>query len=151
MSAEICCFLPRACHLIVPEEWKFDRIGEHVTIGWNASQQARRAVIDALPLLKDAISVSVVIVDPETNDSHGQQPGSDIARYLARHGAAVTVAQTASNGETIANALLRQARDCESDLIVIGAYSHSRTGELIFGGVTRSLTRHVAIPTLIAH
>lgn len=151
MSAEMLLLETGVPVLLVPDDWNVNRIGDNVTVGWNASQQARRAVIDALPLLQDAVSVVVAVVDSEGNGRHGANPGSDIGLYLSRHGVSVTVQNVASDGQTVASTLVRHAQDRKSDLIVIGAYSHSRTGELLFGGTTHFLTRHVSIPTFIAH
>lgn len=120
-------------------------------IAWNASREARRALTDALPLLKAAQSVSVVVVDPQDNPSHGEEPGADIAQHLCRHGVNARVEQLKSNGLAVADVIRNAAMAANHDLIVLGAYSHSRSRELFFGGVTRSLLKDILVPTLIAH
>ena len=80
-----------------------------------------------------------------------QEPGADVALYLARHGVNVTVEQMHSNGLPVADVILNFARDNKINFIVIGAYSHSRSREIIFGGVTRSLLNKAEMPLLIAH
>lgn len=135
--------------LIVPETWDSSSIGQRVVLGWNASREARRAIADSLPLLIAAQSVSVVVVD--FDDSHGETPGADVALYLSRHGAKVEVEHTQSAGHSVAEVLQMAAKRHNSDLLVVGAYSHSRPRQTLFGGVTRSLLSNVTVPLLIAH
>jgi nucleotide-binding universal stress UspA family protein len=130
---------------------QIDSVAEHVVVAWNVSREARRAVADALPLLISAESVTILVVDPQKNPRYGEEPGSDVARYLVRHGAKVSVERVQSHGEPVAKIILAYADRHDTDLIVVGAYSHNRTTEMIFGGVTRSLLRDAAIPLLIAH
>lgn len=136
--------------LILPEHWT-EPAAEHVIVAWNASREARRAIADALPLLVSALSVTILMVDPQKNARHGEEPGADVALYLSRHGAKVVVEQVRSNGEPVGDVILGFAKRHNNDLIVVGAYSHARTAEMIFGGVTRHLLRDSAIPLLIAH
>jgi nucleotide-binding universal stress UspA family protein len=81
----------------------------------------------------------------------GAEPGADIAAYLARHGLTVTVDQLAGGGRPVADVLKQHATDIGADLIVMGAYSHSRIRERIFGGVTRSFIEGARLPVLMAH
>lgn len=136
--------------LLLPEPWKGSAV-EHVVVAWNASREARRAIADALPLLVGALSVTILVVDPQKNPRHGEEPGADVAHYLTRHGAKVVVEQVQSHGEPIASVMLGYAQRHNADLVVVGAYSHARSAEMIFGGVTRSLLRDAAVPLLIAH
>lgn len=136
--------------LLLPESWNGSAAG-HVVVAWNASREARRAISDALPLLAEARSVTVLVVDPGRNSRHGEEPGSDLAHYLGRHGVSVTVERVDSNGEPIAKVIMDYAGEHAADLIVIGAYSHARPAQMVFGGVTRSLLRDAAVPLLIAH
>jgi nucleotide-binding universal stress UspA family protein len=136
--------------LLLPESWSGTAV-EHVVVAWNASREARRAISDALPFLIGARSVTILLVDPEKNPRHGEEPGADVAHYLSRHGASVAVEQVASHGEPIAKVMLDYAKNHHTDLIVVGAYSHGRAAQLVFGGVTRSLLKDAALPLLIAH
>ena len=149
-SAEALLLATGVPFLLLPDCWTGAAI-EHVVVAWNASREARRAVADALPLLVAAKSVTVLLVDPGKNSRHGDEPGADIALYLSRHGAKVTVEQIASNGAPVARAILDHVRQSAADLVIIGAYSHARAAQMVFGGVTRSLLREAAIPLLIAH
>jgi nucleotide-binding universal stress UspA family protein len=137
--------------LVVPNGWKSEPIGRKILVGWNASREARRAVADALPFLVAASSVTILVVDPDKRtDRHGEEPGADIALHLARHGAHVEVERVSSHGSRVADIILSYAADHGMDLIVIGAYSHARSVEVVFGGVTRTLLKQALIPVLIS-
>src|ERR1700736_6069055 len=137
--------------LVLPSGWKSQPIGQKILVGWNASREARRAVADALPFLVAADSVTLLVVDSEERAGrHGEEPGADIALYLARHGARVEVEQVLSQGSRVADIILSFARDHGMDLIVIGAYSHARSVEMLFGGVTRTLLKLAPVPLLMS-
>jgi nucleotide-binding universal stress UspA family protein len=137
--------------LIIPDGWKSETIGDNILVGWNASREARRAMADAMPFLRAAQSVTVLVVDPAKRaDKHGQEPGADIGLYLARHGVHVDVEQATSNGSPIGEVILSRAVDRGMDLIIIGAYSHPRWAEIIFGGVTRTLLTEMPVPVLMS-
>jgi nucleotide-binding universal stress UspA family protein len=98
--------------LLVPSGWKSQPIGNNILVGWNASREARRAVADALPFLIAAASVTLLVVDSNKRvDRHGEEPGADIALYLARHGAHVEVEQVSSHGTPVADIILSYAAD----------------------------------------
>src|ERR1700726_1215708 len=137
--------------LVIPSGWKSESIGNKIVVGWNASREARRAIADALPFLLAAPSVTLLVVDSnERPDRHGEEPGADIALYLARHGAHVEVEQVSSRGSPVADIILSYAAEHGVDLIVIGAYSHARSVEMLFGGVTRTLLKQSPIPVLMS-
>jgi nucleotide-binding universal stress UspA family protein len=137
--------------LVIPSGWKSESIGKKILIGWNASREARRAVADALPFLVAASCVTLLVVDSEERAGrHGEEPGADIALYLARHGAHVEVEQVLSQGAPVADIILAFAADHGVDLIVIGAYSHARSIEMVFGGVTRTLLTQAPVPILMS-
>ncbi|MCG6206526.1 universal stress protein [Rhodopseudomonas sp. HC1] len=138
-------------HLIVPQGWHDGPVATKVLLAWNGSREARRAITDSLPILKAAESVAVVVIDAGKNPLHGPEPGADIAHLLSRHGVTARVEQLQSKGTPVADVIRRFAADDRSDLIVLGAFSHSPKRELLFGGVTRSLLGVVTIPMLIAH
>jgi nucleotide-binding universal stress UspA family protein len=134
--------------LVVPHSGSVARIGARVLLAWDASREASRAVAAALPLLRSAAAVDVVIFNP--GPEHGQQPGADIAQYLARHQVKVQVALHQSSIE-IGEALLSVAADLQSDLIVMGGYGHTRLRELVMGGVTKTMLRSMTAPVLMVH
>jgi nucleotide-binding universal stress UspA family protein len=137
--------------LVVPYAGRFATVGTRVLVAWNASAEAARAVTDALPLLARAKSVEVVAFEPQRPDAdHGAEPGADIALFLVRHGVKVSVARQQA-GIDVGSQILSRAADTEADLIVMGAYGHSRTRELVLGGATRSLLEAMTVPVLMAH
>ena len=138
--------------LLLPGTTPQARRWERILIGWNAKDEAMRAVTGALPLLRRAREVAVVTVDAAPSKSgHGQAPGRDLAAYLASHGVRVEVRNLDAMGRSEAGALLEEAVSLGADLLVIGAYGHSRAQEFLFGGVTRELLAACPIPLLLAH
>jgi nucleotide-binding universal stress UspA family protein len=122
-----------------------------IMVGWDSGLEAARAVREALEMLQAADQVIVAIVDPEPGAfSHGEEPGADLAAYLARHGAKVTVDRLPREGRSTADVLRRHAVDTAADLVVLGAYGHSRLREWIFGGVTRSMIEEPPVPVFMA-
>ena len=136
--------------LVVPYAGKFPTVGERVLISWNAGREATRAVTDAIPLLRLAKAVDVIAFNPD-GDPHGEVPGADIGLYLARHGVKVKVAHHRADDVDVGNQILSRAADLGTDLIVMGAWGHSRVRELILGGVTRTLLETMTVPVLMSH
>ena len=139
--------------LIVPYAGRFESVGKRALVAWDGGLEAARAVTAALPILRRAEKVSVALFDPKiVPNAHGEQPGADIALYLARHGVNVDVSrETAGNDAEIGNALLSCAADKGSDLLVMGGYGHSRFREILLGGVTRTILESMTVPVLMAH
>ena len=138
--------------LVVPYAFERRPVGRRVLVAWNASREAARAVSDALPLLKRAGQVDVVAFEPgKSGAAHGEEPGADIALYLARHGVKVTVSRVDAPDLDVGNQLLSRAFDLSADLIVMGAWGHSRLRELVLGGVTRTVLESMTVPVLMAH
>lgn len=134
--------------LLVPYAGSFEQLGTHALLAWDAGIEATRAVTAAIALLRRARKVSVVLFNPSA--AHGQQPGADIALYLARHGIEVEVLEQ-HTGIDVGNSLLSTAADLHADLLVAGGYGHARFRELLLGGVTETLLRSMTIPVLMAH
>lgn len=137
--------------LVVPPGYRGQPIPGTLVAGWDGSRQALRALTAALPLLARADAVKLALVNPDAlSDLHGEQPGADVALWLARHGVRVEVVleRTAS---TAGHALAALARDSGAGLMVCGAYGHSRYREWMLGGVTRELLARAPVPLLIAH
>ena len=138
--------------LVVPYAGHYETVGRRVLIGWNATREATRAVSDAMPLLIAADVVTVLTIDArEGPDGHGELPGADISLHLARHGVKATIERTVSAGIPAGDVLLSRAADLGADLLVIGAYGHSRMRELLLGGATRSILRSMTLPVLMSH
>jgi len=137
--------------IIVPEGWKQRHDVKRVVAAWNATREARRALSDALPYISMTEQTTLLIVDPESRqDRHGELPGVDAARQLARHGGNVCTRSESSYGRAINEVILSVAAQEDADLVVMGAYSKPRTRQLLFGGVTRSMLSGIRYPLLIS-
>jgi nucleotide-binding universal stress UspA family protein len=138
--------------LITPKKHAASLQPRRVLLAWDSGLEAGRAVRAAMELLVGADSVHIVMVDPEASAAeNGEEPGADIAAYLAKHDAKAVVEVLASGGLATGEVLRRHADDIAADLIVMGAYGHSRLRQRIFGGVTRSMLEETRLPVLLAH
>jgi nucleotide-binding universal stress UspA family protein len=138
--------------LVVPYIGPAATFGERAMVAWDASREAARAVNDALPLLERAKAVSVVSVNPsERPFGHGEEPGADIGLHLARHGIKVEVERVEERELDTANAILSHLAHVGADLLVMGAYGHSRMREFVLGGVTRTILAEMTVPVLMSH
>lgn len=138
--------------LMIPYAGTFPVFGEHAVVAWSATRESTRAVTDALPLLKRAKRVTVIVGDANPGyGGHGAAPGSDIALYLARHGVKVEVSLERTAGLDVGSLLLSRISDLGADLLVMGAYGHSRLRELVMGGVTRTILKEMTVPVLMSH
>lgn len=136
--------------LLFPRDSRVPQV-RRVIVAWNTTREAVRAAADALPLLARAEAVEVLVIDHEHHRaSHGQEPGADIARHLARHGAKVEVRRLSSEGKNVGQLMLSQAAAFRADLLVMGAYGHSQVREWVFGGVTRTVLYEAKIPVLMS-
>ncbi len=136
--------------LVLPDVYAGGEIGRRATVAWNGSAEAVHAISSALPLLRRADQVNLLVILDGTDGAHGEQPGADMAVYLARHGVTVEVATLRSNGNE-GDQLLSFAADNGSDLIVMGAFGRSRLREFIMGGVTRTALRTSPVALWMSH
>lgn len=121
-------------------------------VAWKAGVPATRAIRAALPALRTAQDVTVALFDPVSTASRdGENPGSDVAAWLNRQGCTVAVQQYPSSGQETGTAILKRAKEVAADLIVMGAYDHSRLREMVFGGTTRTLIEQRDRPVLFSH
>jgi len=134
--------------LVVPYIGAPAEIGKKVIIAWNGSREAARAVSDADSLLEKADSVEIFAVEPR---GLGDVPGADIAQHLARHGIKISASKTSGLEIDAGDVLLNHVSESGADLVVMGAYGHSRMRELVLGGVTRHMLEHMTVPVLFSH
>lgn len=134
--------------LVVPHIGVTNPMGKKVVVAWNASREAARAVGDAMPVLEKSDQVTVLSIQPE---GIGDLPGADIAQHLARHGIKAEVSRSAAQDIDAADVLLNFIADHGADLVVMGAYGHSRMREMVLGGVTRHMLQHMTVPVLMSH
>jgi len=136
--------------LVVPyiqqEGLKLDR----VMVCWDGSREAARALGDAMPLLRRAGAIDVVAVTTERPKSD-EIPGADIAQMLAHHDLKVELQRIGAPSIDVANAILNHASDTAADLIVMGAYGHSRLREFVLGGTTRAMLTSMTAPVMMSH
>lgn len=138
--------------LTIPYTGAPERIGRKVLVGWDGSREAARALSDAMPLIRNAEKVDVLVINPEKRrGQHGEVPGADISLHLARHGLTVELDQEHNNTVDPANLILSRAADIGSDLLVMGAFAHSRIQQAFFGGVTRTILEEMTLPVLLSH
>jgi nucleotide-binding universal stress UspA family protein len=137
--------------LIVPNAGVHQRVGERVLVAWNGRREAARAVFDALPFLRGANAVRVVWANPQSERERAQDmPAADICTALARHGVKCEATEQVSP-RGVGEALLACAREMNADLLVMGCYGHARLREFVFGGASRHVLSHMAIPVLMSH
>ncbi len=134
--------------LVFPHVGAAKPIGRNIVVAWNAGREAARAVGDAMPLLEGSDSVDILSIEPE---GIGDLPGADIAQHLARHGINAIAKRSVANKVDAGDVLLNFVADNGADLVVMGAYGHSRVREMIMGGVTRHMLEHMTVPVLMSH
>lgn len=147
---EAAIFEGQAPVLVLPEAPLAALPGRRVVLAWNQSDEALSAARKALPLLVAADRVVITVVDPPRHGAERSDPGGPLSQWLARHGAKVEVAVLAGTMK-ISEVIARHARDIDADLIVMGAYGHSRLREAILGGATRNMLEKADRPVLMAH
>ncbi len=136
--------------LLLPQGWTDRPIAKkHVVIGWKPEKEAARAVQWSLPFLLEADQVSILTLHPDKNDKilHGTQ----VANMLDRHGVKVNVVDETCRDADVGERIHAFASDNGGDLVVIGAYGHSRLREIILGGTTRHMCARAQLPILMAH
>ncbi|WP_429930341.1 universal stress protein [Agrobacterium vitis] len=137
--------------LLVPYILKTPRPIKRVLIAWNGSREVARATFDALPFLKQAESVEIFsVVDSGGDDLSRSLPGAEIAATLSRHDINVTVTQQDQEQLKAAAHIENRLSDQSIDLLVMGAYSHKRWWEVLFGGVTRTVLDSMTALTLLS-
>jgi nucleotide-binding universal stress UspA family protein len=137
--------------LLVPAGARPTLAPERVLVAWDARIEATRAVREALDLLAAAREVRLLLVDPVKGERfHGDEPGADVATFLARHGVRMTVDRLPAEGNTVAEVLRRHAVDTDAELLVTGAYGHSRPRQRILGGVPHSVLEGPPMPAFLA-
>lgn len=133
--------------LVVPPAGQSDPC-KNVVVSWNGSAEAAKAVAYALPILKAAESVTVFTVDSERTSG---ERGPELATYLGWHGISCDTHTLSGPAASVGPKLMQEVKNCEADLLVMGAYTHSRMRQLILGGVTRHVLEAAEIPVFMAH
>ena len=138
--------------LVVPHIGVQASPGKTIMLCWNASRESARAATEALPLLKAASEVAVLIVDEKAATSRpSANHGADVIRWLGRHGVEAVVQREVADSVDIGDMILSRAADLDTDLIVMGIYGHSRVREMVLGGASRTLLASMTVPVFMAH
>ena len=137
--------------LMVPNILSQPKPFRRVLIAWNGSREATRATFDALPFLKKADEVEIFTVDPDdTATQTGAIAGAEIAATLARHGVKATLSVGEAHGMSRSAVIENRLSDSSIDLLVMGAYTHSRLWQMLFGGTTKTLLESMTALTLLS-
>ena len=138
--------------LIVPNTGVLREIGQNVLVAWNAGREATRVVFDALPILQRAKEVRVVWVNPQSEYELAQDfAAADICAALARQGVNCQATEQIKPRAHVGETLLSCAKEFDTDLLLMGCYGHTRLREFVFGGASRYVLTHMALPVLMSH
>lgn len=138
--------------LFVPFGAKAAKPPQTVLVAWKESRESARALFEALPLLKKAKTVEVILVDPPAGRvAETANAGDGIAAALARHGIKAKLRIAPDGGTPTGTVIQDRAAEVGADMVVMGAYGHSRLREMILGGVTRQILQLMRVPTFMAH
>lgn len=149
---ESAMFEGQAPVLVLPEApLDATNIGKRIVVAWNQSREAMNAIRRAMPFLRHADQVWITIIDPPQHGAERSDPGGALCQMLVRHGIKAEVTVLARTMPNISDVLARHCRDVDADMLVMGAYSHSRFREAIMGGATRNTLEKTEIPVFMAH
>ncbi|MZR31285.1 universal stress protein [Sneathiella litorea] len=147
IAQEIVVSSPRPV-LIIPFAGNYRNFGSHVLVGWNNTRESSLALHEALPFLKKAEKVTLVRVNATEDES---VKTDHIMAHLERHGIKATFKSGHWPGIDVGDAILDALVDYSGNMLVLGAYGHSRLREMILGGVTKNILEHMTAPVLFAH
>jgi len=137
--------------LVVPDGYAAQGSAKTVMVAWNESVEAMTAIRQAMPYLKAADLVRIVIIDPPSHGPERSDPGGMLSQFLARHGVQCEIDVLSKTMTRVSDVLNRHTVDTNSDMIVMGAYGHSRFREAILGGATRNMLEKATVPVFMAH
>jgi nucleotide-binding universal stress UspA family protein len=137
--------------MIIPDGVAFPDHVSRVVIAWNESYEALAAIRAALPLLQKAVSVDIAIIDPPAHGPDRSDPGGQLGQMLVRHGVKAEVSVLAKTMPRVSDVICRHCTDRDAQLLVMGAYGHSRFRESILGGATRNMLEMAHVPVLLSH
>jgi len=139
--------------LVVPSSGDFPVIGDRVLVCWDGSREAARALADAAPLLRSASHLVVLTMDEGAATRKGEAaPFEDLATYCIAQGMpAPDHVRRDIKGVGVGSTILNAAADYSADLIVMGAYGHSKFREWAMGGVTASILKSMTVPIMFSH
>jgi len=134
--------------LVIPCAGKYPDFGRHILVGWNNSRESSRALHEAMPFLAKAEKVTLLSVNAKDDETYETE---HVLAHLKRHGVNATFKSGQWPGIGVGDALLDALVDYSADMLVMGAYGHSRLREMILGGATESILSQMTAPVLFAH
>jgi nucleotide-binding universal stress UspA family protein len=137
--------------IVLPEGGSELKLPQKIAIGWNESAEALRAIRSALPLLSQAQTTRIVVIDPPKHGPTRSDPGGQLSQFLARHGVKVDIDVLSKTMPRVSDVMRRHVIDIGADMVVMGAYGHSRFREAILGGATRNMLETCEVPVFMAH
>lgn len=137
--------------LVVPDDKPVKGKPGTVLVAWNESNEALRAIRLGMPFLKSADLVRIVVIDPPSHGPERSDPGGMLSQMLARHGVNCEIDVLSRTMPRVSDILNRHVTDTNAEMVVMGAYGHSRFREAILGGATRNMLELAQVPVLLAH
>ena len=150
MFLEGAMFIAKTPTFLLPEGKTLNLPFNRIVIGWHPSPNTAAAVRSCLPLLNSRTDVNITVVDP-TPEIYGQSPASEIAMLFSRRNVSPNIDLLSSNGKPVGEILVQHSIDINADLLVMGAFGHSRFREWLMGGTTRDVFEALKVPTLVSH
>lgn len=135
--------------LIVPRDYRTDRLGDRAVLAWDGGRAAARAMSDAMTILENKSIVTILTVG--SGEASQRKEGLDVVAHLARHGIMTDWKNVPRNGGGVGGAILDMCEEKGAGLLVMGAYEHSRFAEDLLGGTTKTILRRSRIPILMSH
>ncbi len=148
---EAALFEGHAPVLVVPDDTPPMKQPKLILVAWNESVEAMTAIRRALPFMRAADLVRIVVIDPPTHGPERSDPGGMLSQMLARHGITCEIDVLSKTMNRVSDVLNRHATDTDADMMVMGAYGHSRFREAILGGATRNMLEKASVPVFMAH
>lgn len=137
--------------LVVPYAGFFETAGDRILIAWRAGRESVRSVNDAMPCIEKSHHVSVIEVSAEAIPSESNDHIIHVRDFIARHNVTVRTEQLFAGDFTVGDTILNFACEKTIDLLVMGAYVHSRRGTLTLSPVANHILKHLTVPVLMSH
>jgi nucleotide-binding universal stress UspA family protein len=151
LAGDLSIGLGRPC-LVLPNGSTTIVYPKRILVAWNGSHASARAINDAMPLLEQAELVEVISLDSSTSSlDEDDLPASDICLHLARHGVNAEAKGIQIKGVSKGQTILSHASHIGADMVVMGCYGHSRLREIILGGTTHYILKHMTVPIFLSH
>ncbi len=148
---EAALFSTRTPVMVLPAGTKEVPAPTSVVVAWNQSSEALSAIRAALPMLAAADKVDLLVIDPPKHGPGYADPGTMLAEMLSRHGVNAEVSVVAQTMPKVSDVIDRHVADLGAEMVVMGAYGHSRLLEAILGGTTRNMLERSKVPILMSH